>query len=475
MKTFAIILCLFILQMAFILFMEFRRPQRTVAWMFISICCPPLGLLFYYFFGRDYRQTQQLNKRKISLLREVREHVENRSLVVKKPEDTGNPEFEHQRDFLLLLSRLTDSPITGGNQSTVLSSGMEAYEAMLEAMECAQEHIHVEFYIFSEDEIGERFQEVMIRKARQGVKVRLLCDGLGSYKLSREFIQAFKKGGVEFHFFLPPFLSLLERRFNYRNHRKIVIVDGIIAFTGGMNVGKDYLGEGPSIDCWRDTQLKLAGDSVYYIQFVFLKDWGLATGERLSHPRLFPVHTCKGTEAVKIVESAPNGAIDASEEIYFASICAAKRRIWLTTPYFIPDPAICRALKSAVLRGVEVRIIIPGKPDNWLVYYATLSYLEDLQDAGIKFYRYEGFMHAKVMIVDELISTVGSANLDMRSLYSNFELTAVLMDPNRISELAKEFENDLKHSEYVDPKDFVKRNRFMRMRENLCKLLSPLL
>lgn len=254
------------------------------------------------------------------------------------------------------------------------------------------------------------------------------------------------------------------------------MVDGLIGFTGGMNIGDDYLGKDAKMGYWRDTHLRLEGDSVYYIQYVFLKDWRLASGEGMSHPRLFPEHSCKEQEAVQIVGSGPDAAIDASQEMYFAAFCSARERIWITSPYFIPDPAICRALKSAVLRGVDVRIIIPAKPDNKLVYHASLSYLENLQDAGVKFYRYtKGFMHAKVMIVDDLLGTVGSANLDMRSFYSNFEMTAVLLHPETIAELVAGFEKDQKNSEFIDPVKFKERGRIVKLGEGLCQLLSPLL
>ncbi|MEK5252780.1 cardiolipin synthase [Paenibacillus sp. FSL F4-0125] len=476
MKTFAIILSLFIIQIAVIVFMEFRRPQRAMAWLFISFCCPPLGLAFYYFLGRDYRQNRKLNKRCISLFREIRSHVSGNIKVVKDVTESGNAQFENNKGLLDLLSKIAEGPITGHNKSRVLSTAREAYDAMLEAMEEAKEHIHMEFYIYRDDEIGEQFQDVMIRKARQGVKVRLLCDGLGSHHLSRRFIRVLRNAGVEFHFFLPPISSLLERRFNFRNHRKILVVDGLIGFTGGMNIGDDYLGKDLKMGYWRDTHLRLEGDSVYYIQHVFLKDWRLASGESMSHPRLFPKHACEAQEAVQIVGSGPDAAIDASQEMYFAALCAAKHRIWITSPYFIPDPSICRALKSAVLRGVDVRIIIPAKPDNMLVYHASLSYLENLQDAGVKFYRYtKGFMHAKIMIIDELIATVGSANLDMRSFYSNFELTAVLLHPDAISPLVRGFEKDQKHSEFIDPVKFKERGRIVKLGEGLCQLLSPLL
>lgn len=232
MKIFAIILILFIIQIALIVFLEYRRPQRAIAWLFISFCCPPLGLAFYYFLGRDYRQNRKLNKRCTSLFREIRSYVTGKIKVVKQASDTGNAQFENNEGLLVLLAKLSEGPITGHNKSRVLSTAREAYDAMLEAMEEAKEHIHMQFYIYRDDEIGEQFQDVMIRKARQGVKVRLLCDGLGSHRLSRRFIRTLRNAGVEFHFFLPPISSLLDRRFNFRNHRKILVVDGLIGFTG---------------------------------------------------------------------------------------------------------------------------------------------------------------------------------------------------------------------------------------------------
>jgi cardiolipin synthase len=476
MKVLVIILCLFIIQIAVILLLEFRRPQRALAWLFITFCCPPLGLLFYYVLGRDFRKQRKMSRSCSQPLPEIRAHASGKSRIVKTAEDSGNPAFENHKELLSQLSRLSESPITGCNKTRLLSSGEEAYDAMMESMEGAREHIHVQFYIFRDDETGDRFQDVMIRKARQGVKVRLLCDGLGSHGLSRTYINTLRRAGVEVHFFLPPLLSMLEGRFNFRNHRKLLIVDGLVGYTGGMNVGDEYLGKDPKRGYWRDAHLRLEGDAVYFIQYVFLKDWKLASGEGVSHPRLFPGHCCVGNEAVKIVPSGPDGAIDASQEMYFAAICSAKTRIWISSPYFIPDPAICRALKSAVLKGVDVRIIIPAKPDNPIVYQASLSYLENLQDAGVKFYKYtKGFMHAKIMVVDYLLASVGSANLDMRSFYSNFELTAVLLNPEAITSVASGFERDLKHSEFINPEDFKKRSRWVKLVEGVCQLLSPLL
>ncbi|AIQ11589.1 cardiolipin synthase [Paenibacillus durus] len=476
MKIFTAALCLFIVQIMVILVLEYRRPQRAIAWLFLLFCCPPLGLLIYYILGRDYRKIRKLKAHPAATRRALHDYAAERSRIITRTEDTGNPELTGRKELLHLLDGLSESPVTGRNASRILVNAGEAYESMLQAMESASEHIHLEFYIFRDDATGERFQDVMIRKARQGVKVRLLCDGLGSRKLGRRFLRPLASAGVETHFFLPPLASLFGGRFNYRNHRKILIVDGLVGFTGGINIGDEYLGKDPKMGFWRDTHLRLEGDAVYFMQHVFLKDWQLVSGERLSHPRMFPVHGCGGDEGVQIIGSGPDGDIDANQAMIFAAICAAKSRIWIASPYFIPDPAILRALKNAVLRGADVRIMIPSKPDSALVYYASLSYLDNLLDAGVKFYRYrKGFMHAKVWIADGLLASVGSVNMDMRSFYSDFELSAILLQPQRIEELADQFRRDLEGSEAIDPDLFRQRGKLARAAEEICSLLSPLL
>ncbi|MDT3427173.1 cardiolipin synthase [Paenibacillus forsythiae] len=476
MKIFIAALCLFIVQIMIILFLEHRCPQRAVVWIFLSFCCPPLGLLIYYFLGRDYRQSRKVKARAAETRRGLHNYAAERSRLITRAKDTGNLELSGCEDLLRLLNRLSESPVTGRNASRILLNADEAYESMLEAMESASEHIHLEVYIFRDDGIGERFQDVMIRKARQGVKVRLLCDGLGSHKLGRRFLRPLTGAGVETHFFLPMLASLFGRRINYRNHRKILVVDGLVGFTGGINIGDEYLGKDPKMGFWRDTHLRLEGDAVYFIQNVFLKDWRLVSGERLSHPRLFPVHTCEGREGVQMISSGPDGEIDANEAMIFGAICAAESRVWIASPYFIPDPAILRALKNAVLRGADVRIMIPAKPDSALVYNASLSYVDHLLEAGVKFYRYrKGFMHAKVWIADGLLASVGSVNMDMRSFYSDFELSAVLLHPQRIEELAGQFRRDLEDCEAIDPGVFRNRGKLARAKEEICSVLSPLL
>ncbi|HEY2493137.1 MAG TPA: cardiolipin synthase [Paenibacillus sp.] len=471
-----IVLLVFIFQMITILILEFRDPSKAVAWMFIGIFIPFFGFVAYYFVAQEFKKRTKIRSRGSRLFQEIRRHLWHEAAIVEKADEMSNDEFLHEERLFNLLSHLSESPITGCNNSGVLTDGKAAYKAMLEAMETAVDHIHVEFYIFRQDVIGTKFQDVMIRKAREGVKVRVVCDGVGSYRLKGPFLQRFKDAGVGFHFFLPPFIAMLDRRINYRNHRKILIVDGKKGFLGGLNVGDDYLGLYPKVGYWRDTHLEIEGDAVYFLQNVFLNDWKLASGERIVDMSLFPAHECVGEEQIQIISSGPDQTWNAVQEMCFGAITVAKERIWITTPYFIPDSSIYEGLKTAAVSGVDVRIIIPCQPDSRLVHLASLSYVEELLLAGVRFFQYrKGFVHAKIIIVDHLLASVGTANMDMRSFFCNFELTAVLFEQEPIAHLVHDFEEDLKVCSEMQLETFRHRTRLQKAEEILCRMLSPLL
>ena len=471
-----IALFIFIFQMATILILEFRNPEKALAWMFILFCFPLVGFIVYYFVAQEYSKRKKVRSKGSRLFREIRDRLWEEAVIVDHVEEMKNHKFHTQKRLFNLLSNISESPITGCNESRVLTDGKEAYKAMIEAMESAEDHIHVEFYIFRDDMIGTEFQDVMIRKAQTGVKVRIVCDGVGSHHLKRTFINRFKEAGVEFYFFLPPVIATLDRRINYRNHRKIIIVDGKKGFVGGLNVGDDYLGLYPEVGYWRDTHLEVEGDAVYFLQNIFLNDWKLASSQRIIDPNLFPAHECRGDQQIQILSSGPDQVWDAIQEMCFGAIAIANERIWITSPYFIPDPAIYEALKSAAVSGVDVRIIIPWKPDSQLVHYASLSYVEELLEAGVRFFQYrKGFVHAKILIVDDLLASVGTANMDMRSFFCNFELTAVLFDQKAIQRIVKDFEDDLQDCTEIQPSEFIARSRLQKGRELLSRMLSPLL
>ncbi|AOZ92311.1 cardiolipin synthase [Paenibacillus crassostreae] len=471
-----IILFVFIVQVAIVLIIEYRNPAKALAWILILFCCPLVGFIVYYFVAKEYNIHKKTRSVKASQVQDIRDHLWQVANIVESVEDMKNSDFIYNKRLFDYISQIPGSPITGSNKSQILTDGQIAYHAMLEAMESAENHINVEFYIFRPDMIGTEFQDVMIRKSQEGIKVRVLCDGIGSYHLKRSFIQRFKETGVEFHFFLPPIIAMVDRRINYRNHRKIVIVDGKKGFAGGLNVGDDYLGLYPKVGFWRDTHLQLEGDAVYFLQTIFLHDWRLASNEHLMDLSFFPEHQCREDQQVQILSSGPDQIRDALQEMCFTAIAIAKERIWITSPYFIPDPGINEGLKTAALSGVDVRIIIPWKPDSLWVHLATLSYVEELLEVGVQFYQYrKGFIHAKIIIADEILASVGTANMDMRSFFSNFELTAVLFDLATIQRIEKDFEEDMQNSTEMQLSTFKSRPLLQKGGEVFCRILSPLL
>lgn len=471
-----LILLAFIFQIATILILEFRNPGKAVAWMLILFLFPVIGFILYYFVAQDYKKRRKLRRRGSRVFQEIRSRLWQQAAIIDSIDQMNNPEYRHQERLFGLLTHISESPVTGCNETKVLTDGEKTFTAMLEAMEHAKDHIHMESYIFRADGIGYSFQRVMLRKAREGVKVRFICDGLGSYQLKSSFVQELRDGGVEVYFFLPALLATFDRRVNYRNHRKILVVDGTVGFVGGLNVGDEYLGLDGKLGYWRDTHLQVSGDAVYFLQNAFLGDWRLASGQRINHPELYPVHHCQGREQVQVLTSGPDQHWDAIQEMCFGAIAVAKRRIWITSPYFIPDPSIYNAIKTAAVSGVDVKIIIPCKSDGRIVKFASLSYVEELLQSGVKFYQYQkGFIHAKVMIVDDLLASVGTANMDMRSFFCNFEMTAILFDEAPIQHLCEDFLNDLGESREIELKAFSRRTKLQKGLELLCRLLSPLL
>jgi len=322
---------------------------------------------------------------------------------------------------------------------------------------------------------------LLIKKAKEGVKVRVLFDGVGSYQLSNSYIRELQQAGVETSSFLPPFIAFIDKRINYRNHRKVVVVDGKVGFLGGINIGDEYLGKNPQLGYWRDTHLRLEGDSVHEIQRTFLQDWKFSRKHRLSHKQtledslFFPKYEGKERNLVQVVNSGPDTPWDSILEMYFAAISSAQERIYIVTPYFIPDPSVFMALRTAAVSGVDVRIIIPGVPDTRMIHWATLSYLEELLQVGVRFFQYQkGFIHSKVIIIDHIMASVGTANLDMRSFFSNFELMACLFDLEHIEKLEHDFKLDLQNSEEIMLDTFQRRSKFLKMREIFARMLSPL-
>jgi cardiolipin synthase len=475
MLIISILLCIYIFQAATILLLEFRRPAHATAWLFILFLFPFVGFIMYYFLATEFQRSRKARRRAILDQRRMAQLLA-KSTNLPSVSELPAPEFATQTRLFQALLKVGVLPITGRNRSEIYNNGFDTYEAMLHAIRNAKDHIHLASYIVRDDETGRKFQQALIKKAQQGVQVKMLYDGIGSIKLSDTYIRILREGGVECACFFPMRPTFLKKRMNYRNHRKIIVVDGLVGFIGGINVGDEYLGKHPRLGYWRDTHLKLEGDSVYWLQSVFLQDWEIATREKPDLPSFFPEHACTSMAPIQIVPAGPNRKGDAIHDTVFAMITAARSRVWLTTPYFIPSASVAMALQDAALSGLDVRIIIPYVPDTWLVHLATLSYVEEMLRSGVRVWQYKkGFIHAKTLVIDNLIAVVGSANMDLRSFYSNFEINAHLFDPEAISRVGEDIQQDIEDSIEINLQKFLERPQYQKVKEAMARILSPLL
>lgn len=469
-----VILLIYLFQIITIVFMEYRHPAKAVAWLLILFCFPLIGFIMYYFIAQEYSARRRIRTHEMSIDHTVEQQPKQH--VVYQVNALHNVEMHGQERLFSLLSTLSSSPLTSCNQTEVLTNGHTAFEAMLTAIHGATQHIHMEFYMIHADGVGVMFQEALIAKAKAGVEVRIIADGVGSRELCPQYIRKCKAAGIEFHWFLPLTVSFYKRRLNYRNHRKMMIIDGKIGFTGGMNIGDDYIGLNDKHGFWRDTQLRIEGDAVYDLQAIFLHDWFFVSKKRVTASSLFPPHTCQNIEQVKMISSGPDVNQNAIQQLFFGVLNCAQNRVWMMTPYFIPDPSICLALTIAATSGIDVRIIIPSQSDFNIVDWATLSYVEELMQAGVRFFQYQkGFSHAKMFIMDQALASVGTANIDMRSFFSNFELNAVLFHQPTIARLEQDFQRDFADSIEINSEQFKQHLYWKKIRRALARLLAPLL
>ncbi|MEX1030834.1 MAG: cardiolipin synthase [Paenibacillaceae bacterium] len=464
-----IALLLLVFQIGAVIIMEHCRPHKAVAWIVIVYLFPPFSFLLYYFMGREYsclrvirpEKSMELQQIKIKLIERCKHNIPN-ELLAQHPgwiENQG------------ILSYPTSFPLTAYNETTVFAEGEPAFQAIFESITEAKHHIHIQFYIIRNDTLGTQLQQLLVQKAQEGVKVRLLYDGVGSYRLPQRYLKQLEDAGVEISCFSPPLTAFIRKNINYRNHRKILIVDGNVGFLGGLNIGDEYLGADPKIGFWRDTHFRIRGDAVLWIQYTFLTDWYLLRGQWLTDSIYYPEQERLGDEFVQIVKSDPDEPI---LQLIFSCIVSAKKRIYIQSPYFIPDSSIVLALKTAALKGIDVRIIIPASLDSKMVYRATLSYVEELLRCGVRFYSYNnGFIHSKVLIADDLVCS-GSANMDIRSLCSHFELNAIFINDIITDRMLEDFNRDLTDSEEILLPDFEKRSKRTRLKEGFARLLSPL-
>lgn len=458
--------------------------NKTLAYLLLVIFIPVLGMLFYFSFGINYRKRRVYTKKLIEddtlrneVIREVIMQTE-RNLA-----DNTNI-IGDAKSLVRLLLKDSISPLTTGNALTLLLNGEEKFPEVLRALDSAKHHIHIEYYIYENDVIGNQIKDILIRKSAEGVKVRLIYDAFGSRSIRRKFLSELKNAGVEAFPFNRIRFVPLANRLNYRNHRKIIVVDGHIGFVGGINISDRYIngrlkkGGIKRRLYWRDTHLRIDGPGVQYLQYLFFCDFNFCAKQKLQPDQYYfnPTRHPGGNESVQIAASGPDSPTSTIMLSVLKAINLAKKEILITTPYFVPGETILNALKVAALGGVSVKILAPGISDLKLVNAAAWSYFDDMLRAGVEIFLYlKGFIHVKTMVVDDYISVVGTANMDYRSFDLNFEVNAVVYGEKLAAELRRAFLEDIKDSEQIKPEVWSGRPLLKKLPERIARLLSPLL
>lgn len=446
---------------------ENRNPVKTLAWVMVLVFLPVIGFILYVFFGMDMRRTRIIGKRSLSKLSQ-------KPLLNFADYAVSTPPAPYEK-LVNMMKRASFSYLLGDNKVQVFVDFPMMLQDMLRSIALAKHHIHVQFYIFMDDAVGRFLRDVLIDKARQGVKVRLLYDDVGSWKAKNRFFREMKEAGIEVYPFGEVKFAALSQRVNYRNHRKVVIVDGEVGYIGGMNVAERYY-KGVSWGQWRDTHLRIDGMAVNALQMSFFVDWYYATRELVSNAVYFPKVSRQGNTDMQIVTSYPMGEWKSIMQGLLQVISQSRRYLYIQTPYFLPTEPILMALRNAALAGVDVRLMVPRRGDSLLADLASHSYYKEAMTAGIKIYQYEaGYLHSKVVLADDNFVTVGSTNIDFRSFEHNFEINAFIYDPEVVREMKRIFMYDLEHSKRVVVSEWKKRPLWNRFWESLVRLLSPLL
>jgi len=444
-----------------------RHNELAVLWLLLLLVVPLFGVLFYFLLG-SY-PSRRLNGVAGLDLGSVEEGI------LLKTENRFPEATSEIMARLVQVAKATGCELTSHNDVMVLTNGENKFQSLLTALNDARHYIYLEYYIFREDQIGNEVVAVLKHKATSGVKVKIIVDGIGSHQLSKELFQALRQHGIEIAKFAPLKFPFFTRRVNYRNHRKIVVVDGKIGFLGGINVGDEYLGRNPKYGFWRDTHLRIEGESVHRLEQVFVHDWQLASGQDLGSNKA--LHFNEQADVVtQIVASGPDNEKEKVYNFFFTALNSACQKIYIETAYLIPDSALMRVLKVKALSGLSVVIIVQGIPDHNVTFWASRSFYEELLEVGVQIYEYQkGLLHAKVVMVDDQLSYVGSANIDMRSFYANFEIGAVCYSVQITKRLRQDFEQDRRDSREVKLEEFSKRSGTEKFQENIGRILAPIL
>ena len=457
---------------------ETHSSTKTLAYLLFCIFVPVIGMGFYLAFGINYWKTKLYLKKAQEdekLLKQLQKSIPHYNETIVKPEEIAD---EQNEELATMLIKGIKSPLTRYNKVKLLLNGEEKFPELITCLENAKHHIHLEYYIYEQDEIGKTIIELLIKKAGEGVEVRFIYDDFGSPTIKRKIEKRMQQAGIEIYPFSKIQFYLLANRINYRNHRKIVIIDGQTAFTGGINVSDKYINNKKEKLFWRDTHLRIDGPGVYYLQYLFLSDWNFCCPGNIkaSHPYFAEQAMQKEDMYVQIVGSGPNSEQPAVLFSILQAVYLAKEEILITTPYFIPGDNMVDALRIAALSGLSVKLLVPGISDSRLVNAASKANYSDLLAAGVEIYLYEkGFVHAKTLVADGKLSMVGTANMDHRSFDLNFEVNAIVYDVAFAKKLRKVFFDDVKDAKKIDEKIWNKRSFYYKLGDRIARLFSPTL
>jgi cardiolipin synthase A/B len=472
----SILYLLTIISVCLMIVFENRSPVKTLSWVLVVLFVPILGIIFYVFFGQTYRKLKIFSKKNILDLEQLTSFAAFQVNSLPERMETESEAIREKVHLMKLMLSNNKSALTEFNTIELLINGTNTFPSMLDAIKGAKSFINMEFYRFESDDLGMKFCEALMTKAKEGVRVRIIYDDVGSWSLSNDIIKRMRNSGVEIFPFMPVRFPWLTSKINFRNHRKILVVDGNKGFIGGLNIANKYLHGMKGIGSWRDTHLVIKGESVATLNSVFLVDWYFVSDILLAdEPGHFDFEVVPDRCWIQMASSGPDSDWANIMQVYFSAIATARKSIYISTPYFSPDESILNAMKTASLSGVDVQMILPFKSDSVVAYWNTMSYIEELLEAGVKIFLYKnGFNHSKYILVDNVFASVGSANVDMRSFDLNFEVAALIYSENFASRLLKVFYDDIAGSEPVTYDAWMKRRRITRYKESLSRIFGPL-
>ncbi|CAH1854397.1 cardiolipin synthase [Convivina intestini] len=459
----------------------FREPRdiaATWAWMLVLIFLPVIGFLLYSFAGRKLPK-KRLFRYQAQDFNEIRKLIGQRlqQLAIRPNEQP----IKNSRDnsLITLFNTLNQTYLAPDNHVRIFTNGPQLFEQLIKDLKAAKATINIEFYTFYSDKLGHQIRDILVEKARQGVKVHVVYDSLGSFGTSELFFRPLRLAGGYARPFLHTHSILFDFRLNFRDHRKIVVIDGQLGYIGGFNIGDQYMNRSRKFGYWRDTHLRISGPAVYQLQGQFILDWNatdIKNPIKATLAEYFPLVATDGNSNLQIVTSGPDSDEQQIKMGYIRLIQLAQRTCWIQTPYLIPDDSTYDALRIAASSGIDVRIMVPCMPDHPFVYRATQYYAHQLALAGVKVYYYrKGFIHAKTVVIDNKMASVGSANFDFRSFKLNFEINSFIYDKALAHKLGQIFEEDLKDATLESPADFAKQSWWLNFKQHFSRLLAPIL